>query len=161
MVSSGVDAAATVVLFQAEDGIRDIGVTGVQTCALPICDTQRIWLRPPVGTIAGQREYVISRRIEKRSLQHVGASLVKRPYRLALLGVRNADPKGLLFLDEFVVYCAKLPGQVRREQFYSDSAALQLPDAFASNALIRIQNSDEDLIHASLIQKLRAAIEGM
>src|SRR3712207_8075963 len=25
------------VFFQAEDGIRDIGVTGVQTCALPIC----------------------------------------------------------------------------------------------------------------------------
>src|SRR3712207_9414387 len=23
--------------FQPEDGIRDIGVTGVQTCALPIC----------------------------------------------------------------------------------------------------------------------------
>src|SRR3712207_8883528 len=27
--------------FQAEDGIRDIGVTGVQTCALPISDHQR------------------------------------------------------------------------------------------------------------------------
>src|SRR5947209_6251396 len=27
--------------FQAEDGIRDIGVTGVQTCALPI------WVLPP------------------------------------------------------------------------------------------------------------------
>src|SRR6185295_9630611 len=26
-----------VFFFQAEDGIRDIGVTGVQTCALPIC----------------------------------------------------------------------------------------------------------------------------
>src|SRR5882757_3131818 len=26
--------------FQAEDGIRDIGVTGVQTCALPIFDPQ-------------------------------------------------------------------------------------------------------------------------
>src|SRR5438445_12297835 len=26
--------------FQAEDGIRDIGVTGVQTCALPIFDAQ-------------------------------------------------------------------------------------------------------------------------
>src|SRR5690554_7634057 len=24
--------------FQAEDGIRDADVTGVQTCALPICD---------------------------------------------------------------------------------------------------------------------------
>src|SRR3712207_8774951 len=37
--------------FQAEDGIRDIGVTGVQTCALPICygglDVRRSldWLR--------------------------------------------------------------------------------------------------------------------
>src|SRR3712207_2684661 len=28
---------ASYVCFQAEDGIRDIGVTGVQTCALPIC----------------------------------------------------------------------------------------------------------------------------
>src|SRR2546427_7181083 len=25
--------------FQAEDGIRDLTVTGVQTCALPICDS--------------------------------------------------------------------------------------------------------------------------
>src|SRR3712207_8580863 len=34
--------------FQAEDGIRDIGVTGVQTCALPISD-QRRWL--PAGAV--------------------------------------------------------------------------------------------------------------
>src|SRR2546429_4646812 len=26
--------------FQAEDGIRDVAVTGVQTCALPISDTK-------------------------------------------------------------------------------------------------------------------------
>src|SRR5256885_6310260 len=26
--------------FQAEDGIRDYKVTGVQTCALPICDSK-------------------------------------------------------------------------------------------------------------------------
>src|SRR3712207_7378603 len=30
-------ATTFVFFFQAEDGIRDIGVTGVQTCALPIC----------------------------------------------------------------------------------------------------------------------------
>ena len=30
--------------FQAEDGIRDIGVTGVQTCALPICRLDKIQL---------------------------------------------------------------------------------------------------------------------
>src|SRR5437762_8582889 len=27
--------------FQAEDGIRDTSVTGVQTCALPICFSKR------------------------------------------------------------------------------------------------------------------------
>src|SRR3712207_2570037 len=30
------NASSASLLFQAEDGIRDIGVTGVQTCALPI-----------------------------------------------------------------------------------------------------------------------------
>src|SRR5438445_5291451 len=29
--------------FQAEDGIRDIGVTGVQTCALPIWRNHRAY----------------------------------------------------------------------------------------------------------------------
>src|SRR2546430_8865438 len=28
--------------FQAEDGIRDLTVTGVQTCALPICEGRTI-----------------------------------------------------------------------------------------------------------------------
>src|SRR5438445_13790092 len=28
--------------FQAEDGIRDIGVTGVQTCALPISSSESL-----------------------------------------------------------------------------------------------------------------------
>src|SRR3712207_8286289 len=31
-----------VFFFQAEDGIRDIGVTGVQTCALPIYDVEDV-----------------------------------------------------------------------------------------------------------------------
>src|SRR5476651_2791383 len=32
--------------FQAEDGIRDIGVTGVQTCALPISSRSPALVRP-------------------------------------------------------------------------------------------------------------------
>src|SRR2546430_8772884 len=31
-------ASCVFFFFQAEDGIRDLTVTGVQTCALPICD---------------------------------------------------------------------------------------------------------------------------
>src|SRR5256885_9810935 len=33
-----------VFFFQAEDGIRDYKVTGVQTCALPICHLRRLLL---------------------------------------------------------------------------------------------------------------------
>src|SRR5258707_10759511 len=37
-VTHGVESICSILFFffQAEDGIRDIGVTGVQTCALPI-----------------------------------------------------------------------------------------------------------------------------
>src|SRR3712207_8230055 len=36
MQSSVCNVFVLIFFFQAEDGIRDIGVTGVQTCALPI-----------------------------------------------------------------------------------------------------------------------------
>src|SRR2546430_15216721 len=38
--------------FQAEDGIRDLTVTGVQTCALPICEAGRI------ATVTGHSKYI-------------------------------------------------------------------------------------------------------
>src|SRR3712207_7925611 len=37
--------------FQAEDGIRDIGVTGVQTCALPIYALGPRELADPLGDV--------------------------------------------------------------------------------------------------------------
>src|SRR3712207_9554491 len=45
--------------FQAEDGIRDIGVTGVQTCALPICDvykTSEAYWDERIKTLSGRPE---------------------------------------------------------------------------------------------------------
>src|SRR5690606_3634971 len=44
--------------FQAEDGIRDFHVTGVQTCALPICGQDNV-------LAAGQRSGAHPRRPEK------------------------------------------------------------------------------------------------
>src|SRR3712207_9358465 len=38
--------------LQAEDGIRDIGVTGVQTCALPILFQGCLHLRPSSSCVA-------------------------------------------------------------------------------------------------------------
>src|SRR3712207_8792930 len=39
--------------FQAEDGIRDIGVTGVQTCALPISATSQRALQSHASQFLG------------------------------------------------------------------------------------------------------------
>src|SRR5690348_17646637 len=62
--------------FQAEDGIRDGRVTGVQTCALPICgDAQPLFLLPP---------------------QLYGASL---PKAKALVGLPMARYRGALVVD--------------------------------------------------------------
>src|SRR5262249_60129754 len=46
-------ARAVVVFFQAEDGIRDWSVTGVQTCALPISSIDGIPHRIEVGGARG------------------------------------------------------------------------------------------------------------
>src|SRR5947209_19164250 len=50
--------------FQAEDGIRDIGVTGVQTCALPISritarSSGRVESAPKAGRVKTREEGMI------------------------------------------------------------------------------------------------------
>src|SRR2546430_2873892 len=37
--------------FQAEDGIRDLTVTGVQTCALPICSNSVAFIETATNTV--------------------------------------------------------------------------------------------------------------
>src|SRR3712207_7688430 len=50
-----IDKNVVCFFFQAEDGIRDIGVTGVQTCALPIYDFVREGAaRQDVGDVDGR-----------------------------------------------------------------------------------------------------------
>ena len=43
--------------FQAEDGIRDYKVTGVQTCALPISEARRIGLYLAASIARSQGPY--------------------------------------------------------------------------------------------------------
>src|SRR2546429_2823545 len=44
--SRGITICYRFFFFQAEDGIRDVAVTGVQTCALPISSAARARRRP-------------------------------------------------------------------------------------------------------------------
>src|SRR5207302_5330546 len=56
--------------FQAEDGIRDFHVTGVQTCALPICGEVSLDLRR--RQLIGVRTTTVSRTSLRASLRTVG-----------------------------------------------------------------------------------------
>src|SRR3989442_6037608 len=51
--------------FQAEDGIRDADVTGVQTCALPICPRYQDALCPTCGTTPRYRQATVEQRIAR------------------------------------------------------------------------------------------------
>src|SRR3712207_9122554 len=63
--------------FQAEDGIRDIGVTGVQTCALPIFyDNHQV--EPPATPEEG---YHLSEDLIDKSMQFIADSRQIDPHK--------------------------------------------------------------------------------
>src|SRR5438270_2438396 len=57
--------------FQAEDGIRDLTVTGVQTCALPISTT---WLRTRCGRAGKETTGVLRSANDQRRPDRLGST---------------------------------------------------------------------------------------
>src|SRR2546422_6931644 len=57
--------------FQAEDGIRDVAVTGVQTCALPILFAAS----PSIGEKRRPAQLLSSRLLAANLLEHLGGVL--------------------------------------------------------------------------------------
>src|SRR2546430_7015469 len=53
--------------FQAEDGIRDLTVTGVQTCALPICPCSRSSTGAACRTCESTPRITASTRVDRKS----------------------------------------------------------------------------------------------
>src|SRR2546430_11755872 len=78
--------------FQAEDGIRDLTVTGVQTCALPIYAAVRADADHPVGALASRiaRARLVLR-VDHRT--QLGGRLVLRKIDLHVLkkGYRSEE----------------------------------------------------------------------
>src|SRR5215217_8561029 len=77
--------------FQAEDGIRDIGVTGVQTCALPISFTggRKCWRRP----VRLRQSSPCGRRCTRSEERRVGKECRSRwsPYHLKKKSTYDRD----------------------------------------------------------------------
>src|SRR6266566_7087127 len=78
--------------FQAEDGIRDYKVTGVQTCALPILSRISRSNRPKVLGLVSIRAAVRGESLDSRSARLIRPSSPERtsitwkPLRAALAG---------------------------------------------------------------------------
>src|SRR5476651_2768016 len=96
--------------FQAEDGIRDIGVTGVQTCALPISHRARRQRRHTawrsVRTRAGRRasrrseehtsepqsrQYLVCRLLLEKKKKKINTAYFKKKKKKKLLQINNIE----------------------------------------------------------------------
>src|SRR3712207_8999521 len=87
------NSSALYLFFQAEDGIRDIGVTGVQTCALPICDRGRVGPGEPLPRHAVAGERGLRRPARGRPVSHwpaeraaLGAACVRAAFHPVQIG---------------------------------------------------------------------------
>src|SRR5256885_6166520 len=88
-VSDTVILISYVFFFQAEDGIRDYKVTGVQTCALPISDFLKLWTGQSISELGSQ--------VSQLAIPIVAAvALHARPFVFSLLFVFGFLPFVLL-----------------------------------------------------------------
>src|SRR5690606_98587 len=103
--------------FQAEDGIRDFHVTGVQTCALPIC----AWSARPERLPRG-RPMPPGPRTAEASLSGFRSRTCSK--RTALPDTASAERSGLSFslvpylLNTTMICCRKTHGRLVRFPFY-------------------------------------------
>src|SRR5256886_16165507 len=86
-----------VFFFQAEDGIRDLTVTGVQTCALPILGIDD--LQPPAGRVGIEAEAAAEHEEERAG----GPSLRRARDRVAHHQVALAATHAAIELGKAVV----------------------------------------------------------
>src|SRR3712207_6940035 len=88
------------VFFQAEDGIRDIGVTGVQTCALPIFGLVALALFLASVLYLGWDGGIVGGGVVDGFQAGIGAAVYGAPLALLALGTlmlfRSSDRKSVV-----------------------------------------------------------------
>src|SRR5688572_31596557 len=72
--------------FQAEDGIRDLTVTGVQTCALPICRNNRFPMEEML-----RRQFTVARSIRRFRPEIVLSLMGSYTQSARFFGVRSEE----------------------------------------------------------------------
>src|SRR6185503_19377244 len=104
--------------FQAEDGIRDVAVTGVQTCALPILgqmhgieredlERRQTELMERLGLAEAAEEYAINYSMGMKKKLGLACALVHDPPVLILDEPTNGlDPRASRQIQKFITQSA-------------------------------------------------------
>src|SRR6266487_4792756 len=106
--------------FQAEDGIRDGRVTGVQTCALPICINQKGLVALRLAKIDIGKRSSIDKQIETRRPQFLVQLIEIREVQLRMIKTHDVEPFSIFAHER----SAKPPAGAENCNFHSSAAAL-------------------------------------
>src|SRR5256886_6609789 len=138
--------------FQAEDGIRDLTLTGVQTCALPICASSDV-VRPgaPKTVIEGAFEFtssVLSRLLPSLTALGVEAEEGRVVLKREISGEGrsrawvNGSPTTVSTLAQLGALLADLHGQPETQSLLQSDAHRDILDPYAGAAVERSAAQD-------------------
>src|SRR5256886_9209547 len=107
-----------VVFFQAEDGIRHLTVTGVQTCALPICAAGSVAVVPPQAAQPASGSVNVAARFDRHTVAAgetttITASVTSGAATTALVDFEVYDGKGAKVFQKFFDGQALAAGQAK------------------------------------------------
>src|SRR5436309_5456779 len=140
--------------FQAEDGIRDFHVTGVQTCALPISE------RAPVVVEDVSRVEVVSPWLRERLRSVVGVPIFRADDVAGVLHVGSTSQRrfdrGDIELLELVA--ARVGGALERARLFESASAARADAARAADRLRRLQTATAALTGAMTVQEVSRTV---
>src|SRR5256885_13968078 len=136
--------------FQAEDGIRDYKVTGVQTCALPISpDVVRFGAERAVVSavfeVESDAEKAVSKILEENGMDADDAGLILRR-EISTKGrvFVNNQPATVALLKQLAPHIASIHAQNESLVSFDAGVRLELLDQFAGTQLEALNQAFED-----------------
>ena len=141
--------------FQAEDGIRDVAVTGVQTCALPILNPQ-----PKKAQKKSDKEDWIQNIVNKFNKKGIPADSNENKVLLKTNNFSTRQIKGVIDKANDEIEDAKLIPPGFQLKLYTDKELKEITDAASDKDTVATFQSSANFDIDHLFDKFDAIIDG-